>query len=150
MSVGVISGRLTGKSPPVLAARIRGANGSLITQASLSSITYRVWNVTLQESVATGTLTISSVVFDELKQTDPRWRQDGPYNPGPDGAYGYNFLAILPAATFDDLFQTDEDRFFIADKHTHEYRVRIDIQFTPTSGQGFVVPFEFAVDPTWV
>jgi hypothetical protein len=64
--------------------RLYGADAALITQASLSSITFTVWDLEATDpssSTASGTLTVSSVVHDTL-QTDDRWTAD---------VVGYNF-----------------------------------------------------------
>ncbi len=69
-------------------ARVYGNAGTAITQASLSSIGYAVTDLSdLTNPVTSGTLTISSVVFDTL-QTGVRWTKD---------STGYNFLYAAPA-----------------------------------------------------
>ncbi len=99
-----------------LAARVLGNNGNYITQSAISSITYLVYDITAGAEVATGSLTVSSVVFDSL-QTDGRWTEDDT---------GYNFGVAVSASWFS-----------IAD---HTYRV--EYKFTPSSGQVFWVVFE--------
>lgn len=98
----------------MLMARVTGNDGAAITQASLSTITYKVFD--LKTEVSTGSLTISSVVFDTL-QTDARWTVD---------STGYNFRWDAPAS----LFTTSG----------HQYRV--EIRFTPASGAIFWAIFD--------
>lgn len=133
---------ITGQAVPgnagvALMARIRGNNHALVTQASLSSITYTVYNV---QPVVDGTgsatvvttstaLTIPSVIYDSLQQQDGLWVKDGPGNLGPDGSWGYNFKTVIPASNFTVAASGD--------------RYRVDVKFTPTSGEPFRLPFEF-------
>lgn len=74
-------------------ARITGNAGTNITQASLTSIKLRVFDLDDDgaEVGAEATLTISSVVYDSLQTSDPRWTVD---------STGYNFLYTIPAARF--------------------------------------------------
>jgi hypothetical protein len=99
-------------------ARIAGADGAAITQASLTSITYGVFNKADDSAiVAAGTaLTIADVVFDTL-QTDDRWTVD---------STGYNFRHDATAATF----------------VTGDVVHRFEYKFTPTSGEAWHVVFE--------
>lgn len=97
-------------------ARIKGNDGSNITQASLSSIAYTVTDMADASTVISGTLTISAVVFDAL-QTGARWTVD---------STGYNFLWAAPAT--------------LAPTGGRKYRV--ELLFTPASGAVFVLPFE--------
>jgi len=127
-------------------ARIRGgASGALITQASLSSISFTVRDLTDAETITSAqSLTVASVVYDDLQQSDFRWNQDSAATPGLDGAYGYNFLATIPASHFAQLDVRAESPFTVM---SHRYRV--DVLFTPTSGQAWIVPFEFTALATW-
>lgn len=129
MAFGVITGTVVAKSGVTLMARVLGNNGRPITRASLSAITYHVYNVTDAEDVSSGSgsLTIADVVFDDLQQNDPRWTKDAADLPGSDGRWGYNFLATLPAS----LFTAGGDR------------IQVDIKITPVSGEPFVQPFQF-------
>lgn len=115
---------IAGKSGVTLMARIVGANGEPITQASLSSITYTVTDTTDTDTQSTGTLTISSVVFNDLQQQDRRWTADSQARPGRDGRWGYNFRATLPASIM-----------------TLTTKQQADVKFTPVSGEVFFVPF---------
>ena len=89
----LISGNIWQGAPTPLLARIRSVNGSYLTQASLSAITYAVFNATGNAPstvTASGTLTIADVVFDAL-QTDARWTVD---------SLGYNLLWVAPGSLF--------------------------------------------------
>lgn len=119
-------------------ARILGQPGQPITRASLSAIAYAVRDLTLGTTTTTSTaLTISTVVYNDLQQHDPRWTRDSADRPGPDGAWGYNFLATLPAGLF-DTYDTDADT-----KQTTHHEYQADVKFTPITGQVFIVPFRF-------
>jgi hypothetical protein len=115
-SLGVILGVSTAKSGVTLACMIAGNAGTPITQATLSSIAwkvtrYQVDGKTVDLATGSGSLTISAVVFDTPQTTDPRY----------DIADGYNFLATLPASAF----------------QVGGYRHRIAITFVPVSGEQF-------------
>lgn len=122
MSVGIItSGLIPGKSGPTALARLRGANGALITQASVASIPWAVQDLNTGLLVASGTLTVSSVIFDTL-QTDAIWTKDSILLPGPDGSTGYNFKNLFSAT----LFVPGGDTY------------QIDVQFVPFIGEPVV------------
>lgn len=127
-----------------LLARIRGAQGQLITQASVTSITAVITDLTLEKAVAgsgfisSTSLVISSVVFDTV-QTDFTWQKDGAVNPQApppfgDGAYGFNFAWLAPAANFG----------------TAGHRFRVDVKILPVGSEQFVVPFEIPTFPVYV
>jgi len=120
----------------VLMARIRGQGGLLITQASVTSVTLAVTDLTLEAQVvgsglvSTTVLSISTVVFDQL-QWDLTWQKDGPNNPAPpppfgDGTFGYNFRTIVAATSF------------AATAH----RYQCDVLFVPVTGQQFIVAWQ--------
>lgn len=98
-------------------ARVTGRDAANITQAVVSSISYKVYD--LKElpptEKASGTLTVSSVIFDSL-QTDSRWTD----------STGYNFRHEMPAASF-----PNGDRNY-----------QVEYLFTPTSGEVFWVIFK--------
>jgi hypothetical protein len=74
-------------------------NGSNITQATVTSITWKIWDSftrTGADVVDSGTLTVSSVVFDTL-QTDGKWT-DNPVNDDT----GYNFAHAIPSTAIDN------------------------------------------------
>lgn len=122
-------------------ARIRGAGGQHLTQASLSSIAYAVRNLTEGTTDSTGTFTVSSTVFDNLQTGDPRWTKD---------AVGYNFLGTIDAGAFDDVAVADADAPVPYEVTPRRYRVAV--RFRPTAGAtaDFVVPFEFSPIPVWL
>jgi len=99
-----------------LMARILGNDGNAITQASVSSISYVIHNITSDVAVTSGSLTVSDVVFDTL-QTDDRWTADDT---------GYNFGHAALASWF----------------ATPDVTYRVEYKFTPTSGQVFFAVFE--------
>ena len=98
-------------------ARIYGNAGTAITQASLSAIVCKVYDLTDNTLIATRTLTISAVVFDSLQTSDPRWTQD---------TTGYNFLDAAPATCFPSGGRT----------------YRLEYVFTPASGAAFAMVAE--------
>lgn len=119
-----IRGSIWQGAPTPLLARIRSVNGSYLTQASLSSITYAVFNLTGNTPstvLSSGTLTISSVVFDSL-QTDARWTTD---------SVGYNFRVTIPGSAF-ALAAT---------------LYRVEVTFTDTDSQKFRVVFQPKTQP---
>lgn len=121
-SIGVITGLTVANSGVTCMGRIYGNAGTLITQASLSAITYAVTIIAEDDTETdgtTGTLTISSVVFDTLQTSDPRWSVD---------STGYNFLATIPASAFT--------------RANGGLRHRVDIEFTPSSGEAFVITYQ--------
>lgn len=137
MAVGIITGVVVAKSGVTLMARIRGNAGTLITQATLSSISYAVTNLTAAASVGTGTFTISATVFDDLQQNDPRWRRDSASSPGEDDAHGYNFRGTLAAS----LFVATGINAASVERQPDLYQA--DVVFTPTSGEPFRQVFQF-------
>ena len=99
-----------------LMGRILGNDGAYLTQATTSSITYLVHDITAGADVTSGSLTVSSVIFDTL-QNDGRWTED---------TTGYNFGHAAQAS------------WFATPDHTY----RVEYKFSPTSGQVFWVVFE--------
>lgn len=100
-------------------ARLVGHSGSNVTQASLSAITVKVFDMDSADpdtEVYSETLTISSVIFDTL-QTDSRWTVD---------TTGYNFLHAMSATAFP----------------TGGHNYRVEYKFTPASGQVFWALFD--------
>lgn len=86
--------------------------GALWTQASVSGITYKVFATADGSEVASGTLTVGSVVFDTL-QTDGRWDTD---------VVGYNF-------------RHDNDHQVL----TSAGRYRIEYEVTMSAGNRFLL-----------
>lgn len=106
-------------------ARVTNYTGSNVTQASLTSIHYSVYDLTSSTlTVSSTSLTVSGVVYDTL-QTSAIWTLD---------STGYNFLHVLPASALPD--------------GDHVYRV--DYKFTPSSGEVFWQPFEITTLPIYV
>ena len=105
-------------------ARVLGNAGTAITQASLTAITYKIYDIdsdTPTTVVSSGTVTISTDVFDTL-QTGARWTID---------STGYNYLTTFAASNF----------------ATPNHRYVIEVTFDPTSGDNFPCVFQIAVVP---
>lgn len=128
--LSVITGQaVTGNAGIAIMARIRGSDGNLITQASLLAIAYSVYDIDAAASLVSSTaLTISSVVYDSLQQTDQIWTKDALGRPGTDQEHGYNFKAILPASSVPVASSGN--------------RIQIDVAFTPTSGEQFRLTYK--------
>jgi hypothetical protein len=129
-----ITANTVARSGIVLLARIVGAAGAYITQATLSAIAYQVRDVDEESNGFLTPLAISTVVFDAL-QTGGAWDKD---------TTGYNFAATIPASEF--TFDPD----LAPDGTPKPRRFRVDVRFTPTSGEQFVVPWDLTVLPTWI
>lgn len=137
--VGIIDSGVT------LMARVRGHNGALITQASLTAITYTVRNLTLATTVTSAqSLTVSSVIFDSLQQGDTSWDVDSAAEPGRDGSWGYNFRATIPASHFGTFHVESITPYRVTN---HEFQ--IDVLFDPVTGEDFRQPFRFKALATW-
>ena len=96
-------------------ARILGHDGDAVQQADVSAISYTVEESTDPSTeVASGTLTVSSVVYNTL-QTDSRWARD---------TTGFNFAAAMPATTVPNGSMT----------------YLVDYTFTPATGQQYHFP----------
>lgn len=141
----LITGVATIKSGVTLMARVRGNAGSLITQASFSSISFTVRDLTNGTTIVSGVaLTISSVVFNTLQQGDPSWDKDSSINLGKDGSYGYNFKTTIPAVHFSNYDVGTTQPFDV-----RPHRFRVDVEMIPVTGEKFRIPFEFGTIPTW-
>lgn len=90
-----------------------------------------------------GSLTVASVVFDSLQQSDPRWTRDNAQTPDAWGLFGYNFATELPASLF-PATSTTAAAILAAPK---EYQA--DVIFTPASGQAFRVVFRWTAVPVF-
>ena len=124
MSIGIITrGTVLEDQPAFLMRRIRSAADVDITQATISTITYVVYDLADDSVVTTSTsLTVASVVFDTLQVTDAWTSQGG-------DATGYNFGAELPGTNW----------------VTSGKLLRVEFTFTPTSGSAFKVAFNVSV-----
>lgn len=68
--------------------------GNFLKQADIDTITYKVFDrstTTPDTAILTGTLTLSSVIFDTPVKDKKLW---------PDDDYGYNFKHTLPTTAF--------------------------------------------------
>lgn len=138
----VITGAaIPGKSGVTLFARLRGNAGALITQASLTSITYAVLDLTSGVSLGTGTFAVSTTVYDALQQGDPRWQVDTVAAPGRDGSSGYNFAGTLPASLF--VARTIEAIDLLAGQQPAPHEIQAEVIFTPVSGEPWRVVFRW-------
>uniref|UniRef100_A0A6M3LB96 Uncharacterized protein n=1 Tax=viral metagenome TaxID=1070528 RepID=A0A6M3LB96_9ZZZZ len=98
-------------------ARIYGAAGTAVTQAAITGISYKVFDLdsaTPYTAVSTGSLTVANVIFDTL-QTGGPWDKD---------TTGYNFKDTRPATNF------------TTGGHTY----RIEYLVDPASGENFFLP----------
>lgn len=130
MPLNVITAKVVpGNAGLALMGRLVNYTGTLVTQASISSIAYSVYDLDADASLATGTFTVASVVYDTLQQSDAAWTKDSASKPGTDGRWGYNFKAILPATDIPIASSGD--------------RVQVDVAFTPASGQKFRLVYQF-------
>lgn len=143
MNVGSISGQVAAGSGVTVLARLRGNDGGLVTQASLTSIAYSVANLTSGSVLGTGSFTVSDSVYDSLQQGDARWTQDSESRPGPDGSHGYNFAATIPASLFPATTLT------AVAAQSAPPRIQVDVTFTPTSGQPFRVVWTWSPVRVW-
>ncbi len=137
----VITGKaIPGQSGVTLIARILGNMGTPITMASLASIAYTVTDTTAGVNLGSGFFTVGGSVFDALVNGDPRWTQDSPQSPGPDGLSGYNFQATLPATLFPIRTPSPPDLLAGAPPG-HNYQC--DTAFTPVVGLPFRVSWRW-------
>jgi predicted proteasome-type protease len=114
--VKVVTWEDTGQT---LMARVE-ADAANITQAAISSIAYKIYDLSsltptteLGDSAA---LVVADVVFDTL-QTDSRWDAD---------STGYNFRHTVAASTLG----------------TGDHKYGVKYTFTPAAGQPFLLEFE--------
>ncbi len=126
---GVVESKTVAKSGVTLMARVVGAGGTPITQASIGSISYAVQDVTEGTRVASGSISVAGTVYDSLQP----WAED---------ANGYNFAWTTPASS---TAYTPANVPFI---QPHQFQV--DVQFTPVSGEPFIVPFVLWAHPVWI
>lgn len=148
LTAGLLTGYCFSASGCTLMARVLGNNGEPIVQADINSIAYSVRDLTDGETDSTGNaLTVSSVVYNDLQQSDARWTADSRYKPGPDRRWGYNFATTLPATLFTD-FDVGAAAAEIPYKVTpHSFLVTV--KFTPVSGVAFEQAWKITNIPTW-
>lgn len=116
---------------PVNMGRVTGNDGAVITQASLSTITYTIYLVdandknirTVVDEHEDVSVAVASTVYDTLQTSDDRWTVD---------ATGYNFL-----------HQVDVSVNAACSLRGRTYH--IVYEFTPASGQVFSCEFEARV-----
>ena len=116
-----ICGTIWEDSAATLMARVVGADGSHITQATINAISYKIFDLnsaTPGTAIKSGNLVVANTVFDSL-QTDARWTED---------STGYNFRVTQAADT--SVFATGGHRY------------RQEILFDPVTGEDFWVVFE--------
>jgi hypothetical protein len=114
-------------------ARLRGNSFALITQATISSITCKVYDrssATPGTPVSSPTVVVASAIFDTL-QTDGRWTVDSSTSPGSDGSAGYNFLHQVVGSVFSEGGKTYD----------------VEYTFTPTAGEAIVQGFRHTTYP---
>jgi hypothetical protein len=102
-------------NPITCLGAFRTNDGSFLTQASLNSVAYSVYDLnsaTPDTAVADGTVTISDCVFDSF-QTGPMWTVDDE---------GYNFAHRIPGTAFG----------------SGDHAYKIVYLFTQTDGSTFV------------
>lgn len=134
MSLITVTGDVNEGSGFTVLGRIVGYSGAAVTQATISSIAYQISYIYPDpqppdfEEPATPVIlygptslgNVSDLIYDTL-QTDSRWTID---------ATGYNFAGVMPPVE-------DPDRTMSSYPGTFD--IQVDVQFTPSSGNPFVV-----------
>jgi hypothetical protein len=101
----------------ILMARIVNDAGTLLTQATTTSITCKSYDTSDPTGTpVTPTVVVASVIFDTL-QTPDIWTED---------STGYNFKHVLPATAI-----PNGDRTY-----------QVEYKITPTSGEAFYLVFQ--------
>jgi hypothetical protein len=145
--MGVVNNVIFGKTvagtdTPLLSRLKQPSTGALITQSSVSAITYVIQDLTLATQIGSGTLTVASVVFNALQQSDARWTQDSATLLGSDGLYGYNFAWQVPGANF--VFTPAYD----LQGNPIAHLFKIDVKFVFADGSKLELDHRITVDPT--
>lgn len=107
----------------VLLDRIVDASGNYITQSAISSIAVTSYDITTDTQISTGSLTVNTTVFNSLQTADPRWIED---------TLGFNSAYQL-AGTY----------------WPNAGIVRLEIIFTPTSGNALASVWQLTVLPMY-
>lgn len=140
-TLSVITGVIVAGSGATLMARLRGNAGQLVTQASLTSISYTVTDLTAGTVSSPVTVSVAACVFDNLQQGDPRWSKDSANDPGPDGEHGYNALVTVSASHFPATVPTPTAPTIIPAPHVFQ----VDVIFQPVTGEPFRVVWRLGV-----
>lgn len=114
-SATINKARVIENSGAVLLARVVKDSGAAIVQADITSITAKVFSADDGTQISTPTLTVAGCVYDTL-QTDARWSAD---------SIGYNVAISLSGDNWPDAGN-----------------YRIEIKFTPASGNPFYVVWD--------
>ena len=124
MSVGIIiKGTVIEDQPAFLMRRIRTPADVDIAQADLATVAYTIYDLADESVVVASTgLVIATVIFDTLQVTTAWTSQGG-------NADGYNFGAELPGASWPN----------------HGTKLRVQVLFTPNSGNPFAALYEVDV-----
>ncbi len=147
--LGVVTGLSIVGAGWLCRARVLGLNGQPVTQATFNTISYSVRDLTAALTVATlQPLTISQVVYNALQQSDPSWTQDSATQPGPDGLWGYNFAALLPASNF-TAFDVTSATAAPTPNLVIPHKFQASITLNPVSGQPLVLVYASTPIPTW-
>ena len=123
MATGITQGTVIEDSVAVFLVRIAGVDGVNLTQASLTAVSYAVFDPDGQE-ILSGDLVIADVIFDTLQTGDPRWERCCPSD-----VEGFNFRHVMPATAFPTGGATN----------------RVEYKFTDTNGYVYHKPFDAKV-----
>jgi hypothetical protein len=143
----ILGGVVPGGSGVTLLARILGQTGKPVTQASLSTIGYAVTDL-IAATQTTGSFSISTTIFDNLVQNDPRWTFDNQYTPGASGLWGYNFAGSLASTSF-PLATASAVPLGYPVQPAPPRPYQIDVTWTPVTGAAFKQSFAVTVLPTY-
>lgn len=145
--LSVVTAVVPGLTGVSLLARVLGQDGRPITRASLSTIGWTATDLTAGAAIATGTFTVASSVYDALQQTDPRWSKDSATSPGPDGLWGWNFLASLSATLLGAATPQQVPAGWPTPVGPRP--VQVDVGFTPVSGARFTASWRLEIQPAY-
>jgi hypothetical protein len=137
LNMGLITGVVVNRTGVTLLARLLGSLATPITQATVASIAWKLSDLTAGTVVAAGTFVVAATILNALVQNDPRWTADSANSPGPDGLWGYNFAAVLPASTFPATPLTGQALLMTPDT------LQCDVTFAMQDGTQFVVPYRW-------